>query len=155
MPKVVLLIFVSGKVVLTGEGPRPCTTADNAPKQHLEEKCAGAKSRADMYQAFELIYPVLQGFKKGAPAAASLPAPASAPQHQVTACTFPCCCPACSRPDSPVWHSSPSPCTDAASAHHKPHFVGDARYCVQMLQAGPSSLGQQLTLTLGEANLSR
>jgi transcription initiation factor TFIID TATA-box-binding protein len=37
-PKIVLLIFVSGKIVLTG-----------------------AKVREEIYQAFELIYPVLQG----------------------------------------------------------------------------------------------
>ena len=41
-PKIVLLIFVSGKVVLTG-----------------------AKKRDDIYSAFENIYPVLQQFKKG------------------------------------------------------------------------------------------
>lgn len=40
-PKVVLLIFVSGKLVLTG-----------------------AKVREEMYQAFELIYPVLSDFRK-------------------------------------------------------------------------------------------
>jgi transcription initiation factor TFIID TATA-box-binding protein len=40
-PKVVLLVFVSGKIVLTG-----------------------AKSRADIYQAFENIFPVLQEFRK-------------------------------------------------------------------------------------------
>eukprot|EP01086_Lenisia_limosa_P013589 TRINITY_DN42868_c0_g1_i1.p1 TRINITY_DN42868_c0_g1~~TRINITY_DN42868_c0_g1_i1.p1 ORF type:complete len:193 (-),score=34.20 TRINITY_DN42868_c0_g1_i1:50-628(-) len=40
-PKVVLLIFVSGKIVLTG-----------------------AKSREHIYQAFENIYPVLQEFRK-------------------------------------------------------------------------------------------
>jgi transcription initiation factor TFIID TATA-box-binding protein len=40
-PKVVLLIFVSGKVVLTG-----------------------AKVREDIYQAFELIYPVLSDFRQ-------------------------------------------------------------------------------------------
>lgn len=41
-PKVVVLCFVSGKVVLTG-----------------------AKSKADLYAAFELMYPVLQQFRKG------------------------------------------------------------------------------------------
>ena len=41
-PKIVLLIFVSGKVVLTG-----------------------AKKREDIYRAFENIYPVLQTFRKG------------------------------------------------------------------------------------------
>ncbi|KAI3639422.1 hypothetical protein MIR68_002550 [Amoeboaphelidium protococcarum] len=40
-PKVVLLIFVSGKVVLTG-----------------------AKVREEIYEAFEMIYPVLQEFRK-------------------------------------------------------------------------------------------
>jgi transcription initiation factor TFIID TATA-box-binding protein len=40
-PKVVLLIFVSGKLVLTG-----------------------AKVREGIYQAFELIYPVLIHFRK-------------------------------------------------------------------------------------------
>lgn len=49
-PKIVLLIFVSGKIVLTG-----------------------AKVREEIYQAFEMIYPVLQGrsvpyhFMRGAP----------------------------------------------------------------------------------------
>jgi transcription initiation factor TFIID TATA-box-binding protein len=40
-PKIVLLIFVSGKIVLTG-----------------------AKVREEIYQAFEMIYPVLQGMCK-------------------------------------------------------------------------------------------
>lgn len=42
-PKIVLLIFVSGKVVLTG-----------------------AKKRKEIYEAFEKIYPVLQEYRKGA-----------------------------------------------------------------------------------------
>lgn len=42
VPKVVLLVFVSGKVVLTG-----------------------AKTRKEIYTAFENIYPVLQEFRKG------------------------------------------------------------------------------------------
>lgn len=41
-PKVVLLIFVSGKVVLTG-----------------------AKHRDEIYEAFEMIYPALREFRKG------------------------------------------------------------------------------------------
>jgi transcription initiation factor TFIID TATA-box-binding protein len=41
-PKIVLLIFVSGKIVLTG-----------------------AKVREEIYQAFEMIYPVLQGMLGG------------------------------------------------------------------------------------------
>jgi len=40
-PKIVLLIFVSGKVVLTG-----------------------AKERSEIYEAFENIYPILRGFRK-------------------------------------------------------------------------------------------
>jgi len=40
-PKIVLLIFVSGKIVLTG-----------------------AKVREEIYQAFEMIFPVLQDFRK-------------------------------------------------------------------------------------------
>jgi transcription initiation factor TFIID TATA-box-binding protein len=40
-PKIVLLIFVSGKIVLTG-----------------------AKQREEILKAFEIIYPVLQEFKK-------------------------------------------------------------------------------------------
>ncbi|NXL64292.1 TBPL2 protein, partial [Chordeiles acutipennis] len=40
-PRIVLLIFVSGKVVLTG-----------------------AKQRTEIYEAFENIYPILKGFKK-------------------------------------------------------------------------------------------
>lgn len=40
-PKIVLLIFVSGKIVLTG-----------------------AKVREEIYKAFEMIYPVLQDFRK-------------------------------------------------------------------------------------------
>lgn len=59
-PKVVLLIFVSGKVVLTG-----------------------AKQRSDIYKAFESIYPTLQQFKKGdaqVPAALMPPPAATPPQ---------------------------------------------------------------------------
>lgn len=58
-PKVVLLIFVSGKVVLTG-----------------------AKKREEIYEAFENIYPVLQGFRKGdanIPAGLPLPSTSAAP----------------------------------------------------------------------------
>lgn len=54
-PKIVLLIFVSGKVVLTG-----------------------AKKREEIYQAFENIYPVLQEYKKGAGLAIAA-APAAEP----------------------------------------------------------------------------
>ena len=57
-PKVVLLIFVSGKVVLTG-----------------------AKTRGDVVAAFDAIYPVLQEFRKGDAAphpAGALPPPPGA-----------------------------------------------------------------------------
>ncbi|KAI3438882.1 hypothetical protein D9Q98_001297 [Chlorella vulgaris] len=57
-PKIVLLIFVSGKVVLTG-----------------------AKKREDIYRAFEAIYPVLQTFRKGGMIAAPN-APAALLQQQ-------------------------------------------------------------------------
>lgn len=52
-PKIVLLIFVSGKIVLTG-----------------------AKERVQIYEAFENIYPVLQVFKKQTDAAGTSVAPA-------------------------------------------------------------------------------
>eukprot|EP00887_Chlorella_sp_A99_P000792 scaffold5.g792.t1 len=61
-PKIVLLIFVSGKVVLTG-----------------------AKRREDLIAAFELIYPVLKEFKKGgmiAPPEAPAALPAVQQQQQ-------------------------------------------------------------------------
>lgn len=53
VPKIVLLIFVSGKVVLTG-----------------------AKRREEIYTAFENIYPVLKEFRKGGGLPAPQPAPA-------------------------------------------------------------------------------
>lgn len=57
MPKIVLLIFVSGKIVLTG-----------------------GKRREDIYQAFENIYPVLTEFKKLAqPEEAAADAPKALP----------------------------------------------------------------------------
>lgn len=40
-PKVVLLVFVSGKVVITG-----------------------AKTREEIYEAFQNLYPILRSFKK-------------------------------------------------------------------------------------------
>ncbi|CAF3520693.1 unnamed protein product [Rotaria socialis] len=56
-PKIVLLIFVSGKVVLTG-----------------------AKSRQDIHEAFDRIYPILKGFLFGGPLAGA-------------ACCTACCAP--------------------------------------------------------------
>lgn len=62
-PKIVLLIFVSGKVVLTG-----------------------AKKQQDIYQAFENIYPILCQYRKTSarPQTQSLAAPITpAPQQQL------------------------------------------------------------------------
>jgi transcription initiation factor TFIID TATA-box-binding protein len=53
-PKIVLLIFVSGKIVLTG-----------------------AKVREEIYQAFEMIYPVLQGKLSRSPISYYLANPSS------------------------------------------------------------------------------
>ena len=69
-PKVVLLIFVSGKVVLTGE-TRACLLPlmPTMLAQYLAIRRmyhAGAKRREDLFAAFEKIYPVLQEFRKGA-----------------------------------------------------------------------------------------
>ncbi|BDA43552.1 TATA-box-binding protein 1 [Coccomyxa sp. Obi] len=63
-PKVVLLIFVSGKVVLTG-----------------------AKKREEIYEAFESIYPVLQQFRKGeaAPTPSAQALPSAAPARTLPA----------------------------------------------------------------------
>lgn len=59
-PKIVLLIFVSGKVVLTG-----------------------AKTRMEINTAFENIYPVLQEYKKGSGIALPKPIAAAPPTEQV------------------------------------------------------------------------
>ena len=53
-PRIVLLIFVSGKVVL-----------------------AGAKVRQEIYEAFDNIYPILKNFKKQAPTIKSLLTPSA------------------------------------------------------------------------------
>jgi len=68
-PKVVLLIFVSGKVVLTG-----------------------AKQRDEIYEAFENIYPILLDFRKGdaeIPAGLALPAPPAPSGNQQQAAPTP------------------------------------------------------------------
>ena len=83
-PKVVLLIFVSGKVVLTG-----MPNLDLSKLHSTASPCvlhftscillhAGAKQREDLFAAFEKIYPVLQEFRKGAmqiPQAVAAPMP--------------------------------------------------------------------------------
>ena len=57
-PRIVLLIFVSGKVVLTGKIPLLCDTFN------ILLFLLGAKERNEIYQAFEYIYPILKGFRK-------------------------------------------------------------------------------------------
>lgn len=59
-PKIVLLIFVSGKIVLTG-----------------------AKVREEIYQAFEMIYPVLQGRLASVPSVLVIDMRAN--KHQISA----------------------------------------------------------------------
>lgn len=58
-PKVVLLIFLSGKVVLTG-----------------------AKKKADIFQAFEIIYPTLTEFRKSKRKSIPEPMPEALPESQ-------------------------------------------------------------------------
>ena len=53
-PKVVLLIFVSGKIVLTG------TASSDSPWTNP----VGAKERADIFKAFDQIYDTLDVYKK-------------------------------------------------------------------------------------------
>lgn len=57
-PKIVLLIFVSGKIVLV------CCRAPSFHYSKLTHPQTGAKVREEIYQAFELIYPVLSDFRK-------------------------------------------------------------------------------------------
>ena len=59
-PRIVLLIFVSGKVVLTGKpfySPSYSTI-------FLIVNVSGAKVRQEIYEAFDNIYPILKNFKK-------------------------------------------------------------------------------------------
>uniref|UniRef100_A0A8C5MDJ6 TATA-box binding protein n=1 Tax=Leptobrachium leishanense TaxID=445787 RepID=A0A8C5MDJ6_9ANUR len=58
-PRIVLLIFVSGKVVLTG-------AFLHTPNFFIDVNVHifGAKVRAEIYEAFENIYPILKGFRK-------------------------------------------------------------------------------------------
>ena len=129
VPKVVMLVFVSGKVVLTGRAcarlhypwmplasafgakdyhvasdavTRSCTQqclplclhhataachVGHACHVHLRRAvsdgslpiCSGAKSKEDIYEAFEKIYPVLTQFRKGAQPPAALPPPMMPP----------------------------------------------------------------------------
>ncbi len=83
-PKVVLLIFVSGKVVLTGRcglgkliWGYASTTWDGRMMMIICKSTTflvhstGAKRREDIYTAFEQIYPVLKMFRKGTEASAT------------------------------------------------------------------------------------
>lgn len=97
----VLLIFVSGKVVLTGK--LVLTSGAHSPAVHKERSlrsccsqegrkaslvtlmfdalCTGAKKREEIYEAFEAIYPVLQEFRKAdtVQADAAQPGPSQGP----------------------------------------------------------------------------
>ena len=58
-PRIVLLIFVSGKVVLTG-----MTSFLKLSENNTFGDILGAKVRTEIYEAFENIYPILKGFRK-------------------------------------------------------------------------------------------
>jgi transcription initiation factor TFIID TATA-box-binding protein len=63
-PKVTLLVFVSGKVVLTGAkvGPRDAALH---PRARLSHTCVRPDQRIDdIFLAFERIYPVLHMYRK-------------------------------------------------------------------------------------------
>ena len=61
-PRIVLLIFVSGKVVLTG---KPFYTPSNSNIPYFPiVNVSGAKVRQEIYEAFDNIYPILKNFKK-------------------------------------------------------------------------------------------
>ena len=72
-PKVVLLIFVSGKLVITGAFNVLCLLSEclSFCTEHTPSWLAlgclfvvGAKNREQIYSAFENIYPVTQKFRK-------------------------------------------------------------------------------------------
>jgi transcription initiation factor TFIID TATA-box-binding protein len=69
-PKIVLLIFVSGKVVLTGAKVRRLIDIVLSSPLVPHARCAFAllllQTREQIYEAFENIYPVLTEFKKEA-----------------------------------------------------------------------------------------
>ncbi len=84
-PNIVLLIFVSGKVVITGGKARPpLRTQQPAPCLRMPcclHVCSSLltwharclQRREDVYEAFENIYPVLTEFRKVERAALPLP----------------------------------------------------------------------------------
>ena len=59
-PRIVLLIFVSGKVVLTGKLLYSPSSSTIFPSVNV----SGAKVRQEIYEAFDNIYPILKNFKK-------------------------------------------------------------------------------------------
>lgn len=65
-PKVVLLIFVSGKIVLTGAKVSTDSDASvQAPSRQAHQRLSSPlQVREEIYQAFNLILPVLSEFKK-------------------------------------------------------------------------------------------
>ena len=60
-PKIVLLIFNSGKVVLTGKMQE---YIDLAFMNKIVYRDLGAKERRQIYEAFELIFPILKTFRR-------------------------------------------------------------------------------------------
>jgi transcription initiation factor TFIID TATA-box-binding protein len=58
-PKIVLLIFNSGKVVLTGK-----KWVVFFLKKKIIYFFLGAKERREIHEAFKLIYPILKGFRR-------------------------------------------------------------------------------------------
>lgn len=60
-PKIVLLIFVSGKVVLTGKTKRVRIRTEFFL---FDISILGAKVRQEIHDAFNRIYPILKGFRK-------------------------------------------------------------------------------------------
>jgi transcription initiation factor TFIID TATA-box-binding protein len=71
-PHVVLLIFVSGKIVITGAKvcflPRPLTVTRTRPLVRAPARaltlCCVAQKVSDIDEAFKNIYPVLKEFRK-------------------------------------------------------------------------------------------
>ena len=61
-PRIVLLIFVSGKVVLTGKEEEMIFLF--AFSLNYFFLSLGAKVRQEIYDAFDNIYPILKSFKK-------------------------------------------------------------------------------------------
>lgn len=63
-PKCTLLIFVTGKIVITGKLTCLYIRAEKYIVHIFLLFILGGKSREDIYQAFDNIYPILKSFKK-------------------------------------------------------------------------------------------